>query len=194
MSFDDTKNNTPEEPVKAPEAEGGLFDREAMLATRVRYITPENAEFSDGGGSLMLLDKETGEKKRVVLHLLFPYNTKTQLVSVLNADKEEIGLIRDINVFDGGSLEAITKEIGRRHFVRVIKKILTLKDKNGITTWKVITDDGLEAEFALKDTYASMFHVSETRLLITDIDGNRFEIEDAEKLDRASRRKIELYL
>ena len=78
--------------------------------------------------------------------------------------------------------------------MRVIKKILTLKDKNGITTWKVITADSLEAEFALKDTYASMFHVSETRLLITDIDGNRFEIEDAEKLDRASRRKIELYL
>lgn len=172
----------------------GLFDREALKATRVRYLDPGNADFKDGGGCLIFTDKETGEKKRVILHLLFPYNTDRQLVSVLDPDKEEVGMIRDIGVFEGESLEAVEKEIGRRHFVRTITKILKLKDKNGITAWNVETADGYGAEFALKDTYGSMFRVTETRILITDIDGNRFEIPDTSKLDRASRRKIELYL
>lgn len=178
-----------------PEYSGsGLFDREALMATRVFYLTPENSEFSDGGGCLLMRSKETGEEKRVILHLLFPYNTTRQLVSALNADKEEVGMIRNIDDFTGESLAAIEKEIGRRHFVRKITQILKIKDKNGITTWKVLIGDGIETEFALKDTYGSIFHASETRLLITDIDGNRFEIEDVEKLDRASKRKIELYL
>ena len=172
----------------------GLFDREALLATQVRYLTPENSEFSDGGGCLMLCDKKTGEKKRVILHLLFPFNTNRKLVSALNADKEEVGMIRDIDEFEGDSLAAIEKEILRRHFVRRITKILEIKDKNGITTWKVDTEDGNKAEFALKDTYGSIFHVTETRLLITDVDGNRFEIADTSALDKASRRRIELYL
>ncbi|MBQ7445605.1 MAG: DUF1854 domain-containing protein [Clostridia bacterium] len=191
-------NNIPKEEtgVQAPPAEqgSGLFDREALAATRVRYITPENAVFRNGEGCLFLRDPATGDEQRVILHLLFPYTTCRKLVSVLNPEQEEVGMIRDIDAFSGESLEAIEKEIARRHFVRTITKILKIKDKNGITTWTVETDGGANAEFALKDTYGSIFHVTETRLLITDIDGNRFEIANAEELDKGSRRKIELYL
>ncbi len=194
MPADDLMTNDIQAADVAGSRGSGLFDREALAATQVRYLTPGNSEFRDGGGSLILRNRETGEDCRVILHLLFPYGETRKLVSAMNPEQEEVGMIRDIDEFSGESLAAIEKEIKRRHFVRVISKILEIKDKNGITTWKVETEENGRAEFALKDTYGSIFRVTDTRLIITDIDGNRFEIRDADKLDKASRRKIELYL
>ena len=176
----------------------GLFERQAFEATRVNYVTPERYSFTDRDGFLTMTDKNRGgEPERVTLHLLFPYSSRRKLVSVLNGAQEEIGLIADIDAFGGDDLSAIEKEIGRKYFIRTITRILGIKDKNGITTWRVgeKTDDAEEvSEFTLKDTYGSIFKIDEKRLLITDQDGNRYEIPDVTALDKKSARKIELYL
>lgn len=176
----------------------GLFDRQAFEATHVNYVTPDRYSFTDRGGYLTMTDREKGgEPERVTLHLLFPYSSRRKLVSVLNGAQEEIGLISDIDVFTGGDLGAIEKEIDRKYFIRTIRKILGIKDKNGITTWRVEEKAGDTVdvgEFSLRDTYGSIFKVDEKRLLITDQDGNRYEIPDVTALDRKSCRKIELYL
>ena len=49
-------------------------------------------------------------------------------------------------------------------------------------------------EFTLHDTYKSLIHIDDKRVIILDVDGNRFEIPDVSALDRRSYRKIELYL
>lgn len=176
----------------------GLFDRQAFEATHVNYITPEKCSFTDCKGYLTMTDKAGGGgPERVMLHLLFPYSSRRTLVSVLNGSQEEIGLISDIDLFEGDDLAAIEKEIDRKYFIRTILRILEIKDKNGITTWRVeerAGDTEDVAEFSLKDTYGSIFKVDEKRLLITDQDGNRYEIPDIGALDHKSYRRIELYL
>ena len=176
----------------------GLFERQALEATRVRYITPENASFEDRDGCLFMREKGGGEsakeQKRVMLHLLFPYSSRRELVSVLNTEQDEIGIISDIGIFDGEQQKALEKEIARKYFIRKIVKINELKEKNGMTIWKVTDADGNRPEFSLKDTYGSIFRVTDERFVITDADGNRFEIEDINKLDAKSRKKIELYI
>lgn len=168
----------------------GLFDRAAMEATRVNYLTKENAEFKDNAGYL------TMNGKRVLLHRLFPYDSPLENISVLDADKKEIGIIKDAGTFDGEALDAIKKELDRKYYVREIVKILELKDHHGMTYWKVKCEGNTDnvVEFSLRDTYGSMFRVTETRLIISDSDGNRFSISDVKKLDKKSYRKIELYL
>ena len=39
-----------------------------------------------------------------------------------------------------------------------------------------------------------MVHLSETRILISDVDENRFEIPDVMKLSAAERKKLDLFL
>ena len=134
------------------------------------------------------------EQKRVMLHLLFPYSSRRELVSVLNTEQDEIGIISDIGIFGGEQQKALEKEIARKYFIRKIVKINELKEKNGMTIWKVTDADGNRPEFSLKDTYGSIFRVTDERFVITDADGNRFEIEDINKLDAKSRKKIELYI
>ena len=48
--------------------------------------------------------------------------------------------------------------------------------------------------FAMHDTFRNIAKVSDSRLVLTDVDGNRYEIPDVLALDRKSYKKIELYL
>ena len=84
-------------------------------------------------------------------------------------------------------------ELDRKYYTPVIKQILSVKDKFGYSYWKVDTDEGI-LEFTLHDTFQSLLKVGGSRIFINDIDGNRYEIPDIEALDRASYRKIELFL
>ncbi len=56
-----------------------------------------------------------------------------------------------------------------------------------------MTDVG-ELDLTLHDTFRSLLKVGGTRIFINDMDGNRYEIPDIEKLDRKSYKKIELFL
>ena len=83
--------------------------------------------------------------------------------------------MQDIGLFEGEQEKALEKEIARKYFIRKIVKINELKEKNGMTIWKVTDADGNKPEFSLKDTYGSIFRVSDERFVITDADGNRFD-------------------
>ena len=151
----------------------GLFERQALEATRVRYITPENASFEDRDGCLFMRGKGGGEsakeQKRVMLHTPFFFSPGSP------------GL--DFRVFQGRQYFHGNPFINRVN-----------NNYNGMTIWKVTDADGNRPEFSLKDTYGSIFRVTDERFVITDADGNRFEIEDINKLDAKSRKKIELYI
>ena len=75
----------------------------------------------------------------------------------------------------------------------MIRQILSVKDKFGYSYWKVLTDEG-EMEFTMRDTFSNLLKVGGTRIFANDIDGNRYEIPDIEKLDRKSFKRIELFL
>jgi len=179
---------------KTEEKRLSLFDKEALEATKTHYVTPQNVEFINHEGYITM--KENGEETRVLLHLLFPYDEKTKYVSVLNEASSEIGMISDINDFQGESFIAIKKELDRKYFLRKIVEIKDIKDKRGVTTWKVLTEDlGEEIlEFSIRDTYGSIYKLTDNRLIINDMDGNKYEVSDVTKLPKESYRKIELYL
>ena len=46
----------------------------------------------------------------------------------------------------------------------------------------------------LKDTSKSISTVNQVRIFFTDVNGNRYEIEDIQALDPKSRRCLELYI
>ncbi|MBQ8399289.1 MAG: DUF1854 domain-containing protein, partial [Clostridia bacterium] len=48
-------------------------------------------------------------------------------------------------------------------------------------------------EFSVRDTYKSLIHLGK-RIIVTDADGNRYDIPDSTSLDRTSRKQIDLYL
>lgn len=155
------------------------------------WLTPENASFERREGLLWLtLD---GKETRVSLRRDFPFEELWSYISVLNAEEEEVGMIRSLDLFEGETETLLRDELERRYYSPVILHIHSLKERYGFSYWKVETAEG-EMEFTLHDTYKSLIHIDAKRVIILDVDGNRFEIPDVSALDRRSYRKIELYL
>ncbi len=177
---------------------------------KITYLTPENARFyvTPGGfpaleavlpkfgDDLELSGDDTPVKQdlgRVWFHRCFPFETPDEYISVLNRDGREYAMIRSLDDFPDEAREIIRAELDRKYLCPVIYAISSLKEKLGYSYWKVVTDRG-KIEFTVYDTYRNIARVGGGMLIITDVDGNRYLIENYDKLDRISYKKIELYI
>lgn len=130
---------------------------------------------------------------RVYFHRCFPFESPDEYISVLDKDGREYGMILRLADLNDEAQGIIRKELDRKYLCPTVSRITQLKDKLDFTFWTVETDRG-ELTFSTHDTYRNIAKVGDGMLIITDVDGNRYRIEDVEKLDRKSYKKIELYL
>ena len=167
-------------------------------------LTVDNARFYRSGGGLISLELKGEDGKfevfeRVVAIRSFPITDPDAFISIREPDSAqhekgaEIGIIPDINAFDAESVSLLREELERRYFTPKILKIYSMKEKLGHYYWEVNTDAG-KFSFVLRNAGANIRTLEDGRVLIFDIDGNCFEIPDTDKLDKASYRKIEVYL
>ncbi len=176
----------------------------------VTYLTSDNTRFyvtKNGfpameavipkfGDDLELEADKTPVKQdfgRVFFHRCFPFESPDEYISVLNKDGREYGMILKLSELPEESQSIIKAELERKYLCPVIEKILSLKEKLDYSFWEVITDKG-KMTFSMHDTYRNIARVGEGTLILSDVDGNRFRINDVSKLDRKSFKKIELYL
>lgn len=182
----------------------------------IDYLTEENCTFTEKNGFLGISavvsvaegdenpdteGLEQGKKRvksdRVFLARAFPFDMPEQYISVLDSDRNEIGLILSLEDFGEETKEMLRRELNMRYYTPKIKKILSLKERFGFSYWKTECEFG-EKDFTLQDTYKSIVKApsedGKIRLFILDVDGNRYEIPDVEGLDRQSYRKLEIYL
>ena len=120
----------------------------------------------------------------------FPLSGENKLISVRDAEDQEIGLIADLDDFPHATRRLIEDELDRRYFTPVIKEIVSLKDEFGYTYWDVITDSG-SRRFTVKGRDNSVSLHSPNTLLIADVDGNRFELPEYQVLGSKYMRIIE---
>lgn len=167
-------------------------------------LTPENARFKKSGGGLVSLDiiNDKGEPEffeRVVILRSFPVTNPDEFLSVREPDSKkqgrgkEIGMIRKMSDFDRDTQALFLEELDRRYFTPELQKINSVKDKFGYLYWDVVTTAG-NVTFVLNNPFSNIRILEDGRILISDIDGNIFQITDPKQLDAASLKKIEIYL
>lgn len=176
----------------------------------VTYLTAENSRFyrtENGFPALEAVlpkftdDLEANEDKtpvkqdfgRVFFHRCFPFETPDEYISVLNKDGREYAMIRSLSELLEEAREIVRFELDRKYYCPTVKKIKSLKEKLGYSFWEVETDKG-DMSFSMHDTYRNIANVGNGMLIISDVDGNRYRIDDVAALDRKSFKKIELYL
>ena len=123
----------------------------------------------------------------------FPLTKPHAFVTLFDEQGKEIGLIRRIRKLDESSRRTLEEEIEQSYFMPEILGIRDVREGVGIETWEVVTSKG-ERTFEVRTSRRDVRPVGRRRLLIKDVDGNRFDIPDWAKLDRPSQSLIEKYI
>lgn len=161
----------------------------------IKYITRHNAKFKRTPGGFVSLEFEGKTYNRVAIYRAFPFTDPERYISIRHPDEkaEEIGIIRSLKELDKKTAEILREQLNIRYFTPEIIKINDIKDEYGYAYFDVLTDRGA-CRFTIHMTSSSVIRLTETRIIIVDIDGNRFEIPDITKLSAAELKKLDLFI
>lgn len=102
---------------------------------------------------------------------------------------KEFGLLRDWHRLDPESHGIVEAELERRYLHPKVSAILSVRDFSGVQVCEFDTDRGLR-EVTLRDVRDNVIYLGQSRILITDAEGNRYDIEDVNDLDADSSARL----
>ena len=114
----------------------------------------------------------------------FPINETVRYITLLDSEGNEIGIVEDVRKLTPKSRDVLMEELQKRYFMPKITKINSLDGQFGVTQWDVETTQG-DVQFGMRTRY-DIVTLENGRVLIKDADGNRYEIENYNKLDPKS--------
>jgi len=171
------------------------MEKETEEMLKLRYINKDNADFkrTDGGFVSVRIGEEFYPRVQVVR--MFPFSDPEKYISIRTPDEhsKEIGIIENMKDVTKETAQMLTEQLNLRYFTPIITKIVNIKEEYGYAYFEVVTDRGA-CRFTINMGGHAVVHLSETRILISDIDENRFEIPDIMKLSAKELKKLDLFL
>lgn len=173
----------------ASEANGRAASLAPTETTEARYLEPGRVRLERHGASLRLTIEEEVCYPRVTVVRMFPLSDPETYLSVRDAANKEVGIITRLADVDEQARKLIREELERRYLVPVIRRVLTVKERFGTVDWQVETDRGRRA-FTTRNLRENVAQPQPGRYILSDTDGNRYDIPDLSALDAASQNFI----
>ncbi len=154
-------------------------------ASELHYLHPKTLRFFRHGAVLRLIIEDEMCCLQVSIVRLFPLSDPQQYLSVRSGDNKEIGIITDAAQMDADSRALVAEELMRRYVVPAIRRVISVKERFGTVDWTVETDRGTRT-FTTRNLRENVAQPSPNRYLMSDVDGNRYDVHDITTLDAAS--------
>jgi hypothetical protein len=157
----------------------------ARVADAAQVVMPERVRLREDEFHVFHVSVDGHETADVRPVRAFPISAKADYIGFMDKQGHEVALVAHPSKLDKDSRKALDRALGRMYYVPKILSIQSIAETSGVSHWQVRTDRGyatfevIDREFIRK--------LGGGRLLIVDVDGNRFEIEKASKLDAKSR-------
>jgi Domain of unknown function (DUF1854). len=164
-----------------------------VVAPETEFDPARLAVFFEPAGTLRLTVEEQRSYPSVKLFQAAPLSRPGQFLSFQSGKGEEILMVPSLDALNPASRAAAEEELRRRYLTAKVRAITSIRTEFGVTYWHVVTDRG-ERDFVVQSLSESCVWLSESHILIIDVDGNRFEIADRFALDEASRIHLESVL
>lgn len=114
-----------------------------------------------------------------------PLSYPDQYICLLDAKDEEICMIEDLQQVSEEMRAIIKEELDRRYLTSIVERINSVRNEFGTSYWDVQTHRG-RREFVVQNAAENAQWLGDYRLLLIDVDGNRFEIPRLDRLDKRS--------
>jgi Domain of unknown function (DUF1854) len=146
---------------------------------------------SDGGVIL----KFAGGKSFTNIQIVYaaPLSQPKRYICFLDSSGGEICMVRDLSELAPEDRILGEEELRMRYITSTIRKILSVRCEAGTLYCQAETDRGLR-ELVVQNSDENVRWLSERRVLLIDVDGNRFEVPDISVLDRGMARMVIEYL
>ncbi|MFC5650235.1 DUF1854 domain-containing protein [Paenibacillus solisilvae] len=172
--------------TEAPQHESDLAD-----AANIRYLTQSNTTFMKTAGQMLAVEVDGEEHPSVYVHCSFPHTNRRIYLSIRTIENKEIGMIRSLDDFSAETVELLEEQVQIRYFAPEITKVVNVKEEFGYAYWEAETTAGL-CRFTVRGGGGNTKLISASRLLITDVDGNRFVIADINRISEKEYRMVEM--
>lgn len=156
---------------------------------KLRYLDPPQVRVfrtDDGRVRATIADDRSVLTPRFLR--VTPLENPDRYISVFEseANGRDVGMIRNWRALDRESRAIVEAELERRYLYPVLQRIVSAKMLFGLTIAVFETDRGVR-EVTLRDVRDNAVYIGVSRILLTDAEGNRYDIPDADALDPTSR-------
>ncbi len=159
---------------------------------KTEYLSKDECEFFATASGFLGAKIRGNEYKRVILSRAMPLTMPDSYICVYDMDFKELGIVENISDFGEEQSKLIENELSQRYFCPAITQIISVKEKFGNFYFDVMIGD-FKKSFTVKNITRSIRYHGKGFDLI-DVDGNRYRIEDYEKINSKSRRQLDPYL
>lgn len=146
----------------------------------------------DTYGRLLLVDANGVRHEAVEPVRGFPISDPDRWISICDGQGRELAFVEDLVTLPAEMRTVLERDLARREFVPLIRRILSVPADTEPTLWEVETDRG--ATRFMLNTSDDVRRLSDDRALVIDSQGVRYLVDDLSQLDAASRRILERFL
>lgn len=115
----------------------------------------------------------------------FPWSEPGRFLSLRDAEGEEFAFVRDPADLDGESRRALEDALAEAGFVFDLRAVLEIEEEVELRQWRVQTDQGTRTFQTRLDDWPR--RLPDGGLLIRDVCGDLYRLDDPRRLDRRSR-------
>ena len=179
-----------------PKAKGHENDKPKPTPMPITVIHPEKVEvaalrlFREPAWALRLTIEGDRSYLKVKVVRAAPLSHPDRYVSFLDSKDEEVCMVDELKELDPQTLKVVAEELERRYLTAVVESIHSVRNEFGTSYWDVDTSRG-RREFVVQNVAENAQWLGARRLLLVDVDGNRFEIPDLDLLDKRSQGFVE---
>jgi len=168
------------------------------VETQIGLMDTDKAEFYVAEGGFAGLRYEGIDYPHIVLRRSLPIKEPMKYISVADHENKEIGIIRAVEDLKEDQRNIVTNELDNRYYAPNVLEILSVKDKLGYIYIEMRVQNKNSKAYtkncAVKDVNRNIRMLSDISLIIFDVDGNRYIVEDLMKLDKYSIKQLDPYL
>jgi len=157
--------------------------------TGFEYLDVSRVEFRrapDGTLRLLLADR-CG--LNVEPYRAFPLSHPEEYIVLRDGAGQELGILRELNQVPEPTRALLRELLHRRYFLPRVLAIHGITERFGSSVWDLQTDRG-RCTVTTRQMNEAVFEVETGRYLITDVEGNRYEVKDLAALDADSRARF----
>lgn len=159
----------------------------------MEMIHAESTAFRKRNDGTIVMREDGVEREIGTITSAFPLSKPDRIVVLKDQQGNEIGILDRLRPLDKESRAILKQELEKSYFMPTIHEIVSKQERLRVVTMEVITNRG-ERTFQVRNVRQNIRKMGRGRIIIKDVDGNRYEIPEWRSLPEEAQEMIREYL